>query len=202
MVSATLRGLPKTRAKPWSAGTCPSRGLRDLSRIEPWQRLPCLRAGLGATSRLSDGGDKSHAVHGALRFCIRVSGSPRFVALWLSSTFDHIGGGFYRGFWSLLVVCFGGVLVVFLTRLYDARDKAESGVARAFGCRAGRTLTRIGVGIGGNPRPQNRGGTPIPRFGPMCFSMRREIEPSICTLVRPAPQRGLALPFRAGSQLR
>jgi hypothetical protein len=38
-----------------------------LSRNEPWQRLPCLRARLGATNRLSDGGDKSHAVHGALR---------------------------------------------------------------------------------------------------------------------------------------
>ena len=59
----------------------PAVGLRDLSRIEPWQRLPCLRARLGATSRLSDGGDKSHAVHGALRYITERS-HPMQVFLW------------------------------------------------------------------------------------------------------------------------
>ena len=96
-------------------------------------------------------------------------------------------GGFYRGFRSLFVVCFGGVPRVFSSRPKDAKDKAESGSASGFGCRAGRTPTRIGGRIGGNPLPKNRGGTPIPRFGPLCFSMRCEIEPSIRTFARPAP---------------
>ena len=79
--------------------------------------------------------------------------------------------------------------VVYLSPAGGIIDKRD---ARGFGCRAGRTPTRIGVRIGGKPRPKNQGGTPIPRFGPLCFSMRRELEPSIRTLARPAPQRGSA----------
>ncbi len=55
--SASSAKPPMPRKAPWSAGTCSSRGLRDLSRKESWHP-PRLATRLGATSRLSDGWNK------------------------------------------------------------------------------------------------------------------------------------------------
>ncbi len=96
-------------------------------------------------------------------------------------------GAAYWGLRSLFVVYVPFVLLVFLVPLKCPMDTKDKRDVRGFGCRAGRTPTHIGVGIGEKPLPKNPGGTPIPRFAPMCFFMRRELEPSIRTLARPAP---------------